>query len=301
MIPTPMIKDNQTITSAQIQSATAALHKRWPSYQPLLDFYTKIFSAQENSKREIDLTPLQLSDEIIKIKAHEKFPLIDITDFVIDIPAATTLLDEICLIAVNANEEMSASSQSLSKSLKAHKTYPQDLFSALLKGDDLYFQQVIKDAPGLELNVLLFITYSAMAPCLALFAQQLATYLPQDDDDVWDKGYCPVCGSAPGLAMLQNEGKRVLVCSFCRHEWSAHRIFCPFCENTDSDTLQYFVVQDDDEHRVDICESCKRFIKTVDLRKIGRIIYPPLEQIATLHLDMKATEAGYISGLGVPV
>ena len=296
-----MIKNTQIITPAQIQSAAAALHKRWPSYQPLLDFYAEIFSAQENSKRAINLTPLLLSDEILAIKAHEKFPLIDITDFVIDNPAATTLLDEICKIAVNADEEMSASSQALAESLKVHTTDPQELFSSLLKGDDIYFQQVIKDAPGLELKVLLFITYSAMAPCLALFAQQLAAYLPKDDDDVWDKGYCPICGSAPALAMLQNEGKRVLVCSFCRHEWSANRIFCPFCENTDSDTLQYFVVQDDDEHRVDVCENCKRFIKTVDLRKIGRIIYPPLEQISTLHLDMKASEAGYISGLGIPV
>ncbi len=101
--------------------------------------------------------------------------------------------------------------------------------------------------------------------------------------------------------MLQDEGKRVLACSFCRHEWSARRIFCPFCENADSDTLQYFVTQDDDEHRVDVCENCKRYIKTVDLRKIGRIIYPPLEQVATLHLDMKASESGYISGLGIPV
>jgi FdhE protein len=113
---------------------------------------------------------------------------------------------------------------------------------------------------------------------------------------------CISAVAAPrGLAMLQNEGKRVLACSFCRHEWSANRIFCPFCENTASDMLQYFVVQDDDEHRVDVCENCKRFIKTVDLRKISRIIYPPLEQVATLHLDMKAAEAGYVSGLGISV
>ena len=296
-----MTQKNPTITPEQIQSAAASLHKRWPSYKPLLDFYANIFGTQEDSKRTIDLTPLQLSDEIIKIKAQEKFPLIDITDFVIDLPAATTLLEEICKIAVNANEEMSASSQALAESLKADKINPEDLFSALLKGDDIYFQQVIKNTPGLELKVLLFITYSAIAPCLALFAEQLASYRPENDDDVWDKGYCPICGSAPGLAMLQNEGERVLVCSFCRHEWSARRIFCPFCENTDSDTLQYFVVQDDDEYRVDVCENCKRFIKTVDLRKINRIIYSPLEQIATLHLDMKATEAGYISGLGIPV
>jgi FdhE protein len=52
---------------------------------------------------------------------------------------------------------------------------------------------------------------------------------------------------------------------------------------------------------VDVCENCKRFIKTVDLRKISRIIYPPLEQVATLHLDMKAAEAGYVSGLGISV
>ncbi len=222
-----MIKANQTITSEQIQSATAALHKRWPLYKSLLDFYAEIFGVQEKSMRTINLTPLVLSDEIIKIKAHGKFPLIDITDFVIDIPAATILLDEICMIAVNANEEMSAGSHALVESLKADKIKPEDLFSALLKGDDIYFQQVIKDAPGLELKVLLFITYSAMAPSLAIFAQQLAAYLSKDDDDVWDKGYCPICGSAPGLAMLQDQGKRVLACSFCRHECRGCPCGCP--------------------------------------------------------------------------
>jgi hypothetical protein len=36
-------------------------------------------------------------------------------------------------------------------------------------------------------------------------------------------------------------------------------------------------------------------VKTVDGRKLARPVYPPLEQVATLHLDLKAAEAGYES------
>lgn len=253
--------------------------------------------------RAINLKPFELSDEMVKIKLKEKFPLIDLTDFEIDIPSATRLLHIICDISMNANEEMSASGQALAKALEREKIAPPALFGALLKSDDFYFQQALAAAPGLELKMLLFIAYSAMAPSLAYCARQLAARLFSNEtpENQWDKGYCPICGSAPGMAMLQKEGRRVLVCSFCRHEWSARRIFCPFCENTSADALQYFMIEDDEEYRVDVCENCKRFIKTVDLRNVSRIIYPPLEQIATLHLDMKASEAGYINGLGVPV
>jgi len=42
----------------------------------------------------------------------------------------------------------------------------------------------------------------------------------------------------------------------------------------------------------------KKYVKTVDTRKIDRFFYPPLEQIATLHLDMKANETGLERGVG---
>jgi len=38
----------------------------------------------------------------------------------------------------------------------------------------------------------------------------------------------------------------------------------------------------------------------VDSRQMARTSYPPLEQIASLHLDIKASEAGYEPGLPLP-
>jgi hypothetical protein len=38
-------------------------------------------------------------------------------------------------------------------------------------------------------------------------------------------------------------------------------------------------------------------MKTVDTRKTQHVIYAPLEQVSTLHLDFKAQEMGFESGI----
>ncbi|MCP4691801.1 MAG: formate dehydrogenase accessory protein FdhE, partial [Desulfobacterales bacterium] len=96
------------------------------------------------------------------------------------------------------------------------------------------------------------------------------------------------------LSVLRDQGARGLVCGFCSHEWASKRIYCPFCENTDSETLQYFYSDDEKEYRVDVCDKCKNYVKTMDLNKCDRIFHPPLELVSTLHLDMKARESGYL-------
>jgi FdhE protein len=121
----------------------------------------------------------------------------------------------------------------------------------------------------------------------------LATYI--DKNTLWGKGYCPVCGSPPAISILRGEGERFLFCSFCDHEWLSQRIYCPFCENKDQKTLHYFF-SEEEEYRVNVCDKCKRYIKTVDTREIKRSVYPFLEQVATLHLDMLAQNQGLQSG-----
>jgi formate dehydrogenase maturation protein FdhE len=46
-----------------------------------------------------------------------------------------------------------------------------------------------------------------------------------------------------------------------------------------------------------VCDSCKTYIKAVDKRNADRIIYPPLEFVSSLHLDIKAQEMGLKSGI----
>ena len=171
---------------------------------------------------------------------------------------------------------------------------PQILFSSLLKTDDAYFNK-LEDDLGIEKKELAFVAYISIKPSVIHCAEQLAAYL--DSDFPWDKGICPICGSAPGFSFFEDEGQRILFCGFCWHRWAAQRIYCPFCENQDSDTLHYYFSEKEKNYRIDSCDSCKTYLKALDQRNTDRIIYPPLEFVATLHLDIKAQEMGFKSGI----
>jgi len=284
------------ITSQQVKQAAAALKKLRPKYADLLHFYEKIFTAQEDSKSQIQIDPLKISEEILALKKKERFSLIDISEFGLEPDAAISLLERICRIVEAANPEMADAACVIRKAAASGALDPQSLFAALLKAEDAYFKKVEKDL-GIEKKALAFVAYSSIKPSVVHCAEQLASYL--DPDHPWDKGFCPICGSAPGFSLFKDEGQRVLFCGFCWHRWAAQRIYCPFCENKDSNTLHYYFSEDEKDYRIDVCDSCKTYIKAVDKRNADRIIYPPLEFVATLHLDIKAQEMGLKSGIAL--
>ncbi len=97
----------------------------------------------------------------------------------------------------------------------------------------------------------------------------------------------------PYLALLKGEGgKRYLLCSYCGYEWRIDRLFCPFCGNKDQRSLQYFFGEGKESYRIDTCDQCKQYIKTIDLREM-QLIDPGLEDLATLHLDLIASKKKY--------
>lgn len=282
------------ITSQQVKQAVAALKKLRPAYAALLNFYEKIFVAQEDSKSQIKIDPLKISGEILALKKKEKFSLIDMSEFRLEPNAAIALLEHICRIVEAANPEMADSARVIRKAVASGAVDPQVLFAALLKAEDDYFKEVEKDL-GIEKKALAFVAYCSIKPSVVHCAEQLASYL--EPDHPWDKGFCPICGSAPGFSLFEDEGQRVLFCGFCWHQWASPRIYCPFCENKDSNTLHYYFSETEKDYRIDVCDSCKSYIKAVDKRNADRIIYPPLEFVATLHLDIKAQELGLKSGI----
>jgi len=267
-----------------------------PAYGAILDFYKQIFIAQEDSKDKIQIDPIQISEEMLSIKADEKFPLINLSEFAIDTKASKMLLIKICGITKESSGDMASSARTILKAIDAEEFDLDSLFFGLLEEDDSIFEKTAKKH-AIKKGDLAFIVYNSIKPSLSLCAEQLSAYL--DKDQPWTKGYCPICGSHPGLSMFQGEGERFLFCSFCWYKWASNRIFCPFCDNTDTKTLNYFFSEDEKEYRVDLCDKCKKYIKTIDSRKTERIIYPPIEQVATLHLDIKAKEMKYESGIDV--
>ena len=279
--------------SDQIHAAAQALQRLRPAYRELLRFYEKIFIAQEASKAHINLDPVPVTSDLRAIKRREKLPLVDVSDFSFDPQSARDLLVRICEIIQSHNGEMTAAAGAIVRGLD-QEIEPFVFFSSLLKGDDAYFD---KTAAALETdkNALAFVAYSSLKPSVVVCAEQLSVYL--EDLATWEKGYCPICGNFPGLAVLDHDGRRRLHCSFCWTTWPAKRIFCPFCEKTGGKNLHTVYSKDEKDLRVDVCDDCKKYLKAVDTRATERIIYPPMEQIASLHLDIKARQKGYNSGI----
>jgi FdhE protein len=277
----------------QVNKAVEAAIKNNPAYADMLGFYGRIFVAQEETRSRIRLEPLQIPNDVLTVKAQEKFPLIEIKDFTYDKDESAGLFVTICNLAKEANPKLAASAAVL---LNADNTdlKPENLISALLNGNEAIFENIAGKFE-IEKGILALVTYHSLRPSLCAAAIQLAAYLKNDEP--WLKGYCPICGSAPILSILEGQGARSLICSFCWHPWPVKRVYCPFCDNSDDKSLQYLFSEEEKDWRVDLCSNCNKYLKTIDTRQVDRLIYPPLEQVATLHLDIKAREEGFEPGV----
>jgi FdhE protein len=281
--------ERDIVTADRIKKAVAAVKAERPAYEGLLDFYEKLFLAQEATKANTGFEPMEIPEEVLRVKRKEKFPLITRAEFLIDVRASEALLRKICLLSVDANEVLADAGPKIMDALEKGSLDIPTLFSSILSEDDTYLAETARKLDA-DKRILAFAAYSSIKPSLGICAEQLATYL--DKEALWDKGYCPICGSPPALAILRDEGERSLLCSFCGHEWRTQRIYCPFCENRDHKTLHYFFSEEEKDHRVDVCDQCKKYIKTVDTRKMQRPVYAFVEQVSTLHLDMLAQDKG---------
>jgi FdhE protein len=281
-------------TPEKIHQAAEALRRLRPAYAPLLQFYEKIFAAQESAKSTIDLEPLTLSADLLAIKRSDGLPLTDMSAFRFDAVVGRDLMAAICRIIRTDNRNLADSAEALLRALETRAVDPSSLFERLLNGDDAYFEQTAQ-TNRIEKSALAFVVYNSLRPSLEICGEQLAAYRKSPEN--WQKGYCPICGNYPALAILDEEGRRQVVCSFCGHRWRISRVFCPFCETTDGSRLHYFYSEEEKDLRVDACDSCRKYLKTVDSRQAARTIYPPLEQVASLHLDINARRKGYESGI----
>ncbi len=276
-----------------IKKAAAELKEQRPAYLKMLDFYQAVFVAQEESRKNIDSAPIQISDELLEIKSGQDLPLIDPAGFMIDVEAASRLCLAICDIAKTANPHLAQSAQKLLDAINRGFDL-KSAFTHLLQESHAQIDIAAKQLE-IEQNVLIFFIYNSINPSIRLGAEQLSVYL--DRQDTWQQGYCPICGNPPVLSMIEDEGRRSLICSFCWHAWSAKRGMCPFCDEHGKKTSGYFFSEEENEYRVYTCDNCKKYTKTIDTTKADRLIYPPLEQVVTLHLDLQASQKGYQSGL----
>ena len=111
-----------------------------------------------------------------------------------------------------------------------------------------------------------------------------------------ENGLCPSCGEKPVAGVLRGEGdgaKRGLICSLCALEWPYRRLICPNCGEEDKEKLPVYKAVQIEHVRVEACETCRTYIKSVDLTKDGLAV-PVVDEIATVVLNLWADQRGYV-------
>jgi formate dehydrogenase maturation protein FdhE len=121
---------------------------------------------------------------------------------------------------------------------------------------------------------------------------------PIGRDFVLSERYCPFCGGNPQVSFLQNKettaesGNRDLICATCLSSWEFRRVICANCGEERPTKLGYFHSPKFDHVRIEACDTCKHYIKGVDLTRVG-FAAPIVDEIDAAPLDLWAREHGY--------
>jgi len=131
-----------------------------------------------------------------------------------------------------------------------------------------------------------------------IFLQPYAEYLADQRENTIVDGApstCPLCGGKPIVGVLRSEGdgaKKSLICMLCAHEWGFRRVYCPACGEEREPQMAFYSAPEIAHVRVDVCDTCHGYLKSIDLTKTGLAV-PVVDELATIPLDLWAREHGY--------
>jgi FdhE protein len=113
-----------------------------------------------------------------------------------------------------------------------------------------------------------------------------------------DGRHCPRCGGPPQLSYFSVSGEalvtgpRHLLCSRCSWVWIHPRMVCAGCGEAASGKLPVYSEDKLLPHmRIDGCETCRRYLVGIDLRRDAAAV-PLVDELAALPLDLYAKEHG---------
>ena len=267
-----------------------------------VNFFRDIIRVQYKIKgqlHEIDIL-CSLTDDEVKEKMQKGKTLISWDNMPLKETLLKELFREICEIMKRQEDSESEEIQRLIDAESSDELELETLIKKLFFHDSVYFHSISKNLKIGE-DLLLFVAIHLARPFFEAVAERIKDKIADKVADkvvgnLWLKHYCHVCGSSAQMAKLEKEtGKRILYCLLCGSEWVFMRIKCPFCCSEEQKSLR-FLEEETGPYRIDLCETCKRYIKTLDERKGGgdkRSYIPSVEDIATMYLDILAEKEGY--------
>ncbi len=194
--------------------------------------------------------------------------------------AAAALIER--LASVRSSGWLAAETRALHTELQ-REPHAGDRIVDLLLGDE----SAVPPFAGLTR----YLGWTAMRRFLGPVVVAFNNWRHEENDEKWQRPYCPTCGSLPAMAQLAGEDparRRLWGCGCGDTRWQFRRTGGPYCEN-DSQRLETMVVEGECGFRIDYCPSCSGYIKTYD-GSVDENLF--LSDWSSLHLDLLAIDRG---------
>jgi len=263
-----------------------------PHYTELLDIMADILILRAEYRNNMKNPIFRVEENLIIQKMEGGLPLIDIVGKEYDLTRPKEYFNSLISIAEKRMPEVA---QNIISIIKSPEFDWEKMIRVSFDGkvEETAAQGLLAGREAEEnIDLIDLFIEESLRPELESIAEKYGDIVGKSN---WSEGYCPICGKEPKIGEIRDEeeGKRYLFCHQCGLKWPFNRIKCPFCGNEEQHSLAYFEVEGEERYRVDVCNKCRRYIKTVELPKSGEEPNLDVEDIATLHLDMIAYDEGY--------
>jgi FdhE protein len=269
-------------TKDEILAALTDLEQEMSHLEPLTTA-SRAFVELEASTDEIPL-PVEFIASEIPALLQEGVPLLQRGEMLVYPEPMARVWDQVCELAAHHISDKG-------ELLEEYRAWPEEDASGWQGTMAQYYRDgEIETADDRDL--LTFLLVHTWRPFLLKWAAALAPLL---EEKAWRQNRCPICGGQPDFAYLGAEaGERHLVCSRCDTSWLYHRLGCPFCGTRDAAEYGYYPGEHE-IYRLYACNSCQRYLKTIDMRVVIAERLLPVERIATAPMDVSALQNGYRS------
>ena len=267
-----------TLSEILIQAA-----QREPQLAPYYEFHQALLALQEQAEQAIT-APVAITEEEVAARTRQGLPAITFDR----LPVNPTRFAQLALKLAKVLQDFEVET--------GDSVLPADegewiVLARQCFDDGMAISEEAPASPVGDASLAQMAINLALKPYLRQAARQVMPYINRD---LWRRGYCPVCGGAPDFAALDAEtGARRLLCSRCDAQWPYQRIGCPFCGNTDHTQIVYYPSADG-VYRLYVCQACRHYLKTIDMRRVEREVLLTAERIVTVAMDAAAQQEGYL-------
>jgi FdhE protein len=277
--------------SERIRTAMERLRNDLPQLAAIFNAFEPLLAEQAALKADLpslDREGLNLDPDSFA----QGVPILAKNDFVISDDLLKKAADRLTPALEKGFPRIKEQLGAITKAIESGEISPEVCISMMSQGCEESLEAA-SSSLQIEPGILKFVFARLIKPFAEKQAESLA---PLPDNLVWNKGYCPICGSWPELSFLEgNEGRRWLKCSFCAHEWSFARIKCPFCETEQQDKMEMIFSKDRAFERAELCYECMKYVVSVDVREQINVVRE-IAALGMVYLDVLAQEKGFEPG-----